>query len=235
MSRDQVFNIYCDESSIEADKKRRFMVIGALIVPRRKKPDFLKQYQKVLSRHSFNEIKWVKVSEASLPVIKEIVDLFFQTDYANYYCIVVDKTKVDLKLHHNDDKELAFYKFYYILLKNKLRSNCKYYIYLDKKPVKVKNRVGVLKGFLTGFVESSRQDCVIKHLQEYSSSENKLIQISDLFTGAVASKFNYSEAEKSKSKRNLIKYIEKIRKKTLEKPSGYFEEKFNVFVWRPKK
>lgn len=232
---DKTFNIYCDESSIEEDKKLPYMVIGALIIPRNKKPEFIKKYKQILTKHKFNEIKWSKLSQISLPVVKNLVDLFFKTYYASYHCIVVDKTRLNLALFHEDDKELAFYKFYYILLKNKLYSNSKYYIYLDKKPVKVKNRVGVLKGFLTAFVKSSRDNCVIKHLQEYPSTENKLIQLADLFTGAVASKYNHKIKGKNEAKKDLIKYIEKARRKRLDRPSAYSENKFNVFVWRPKK
>jgi len=104
---------------------------------------------------------------------------------------------------------------------------------LDKKPVAVRNRVGVLKNFLTGFIKSSREDCVVKHLQEYPSNENKLIQLSDLFAGAVASKFNFNNDEKSESKKELIRYIETKLDRQLNTGTSYFEDKFNVFAWKP--
>ena len=90
-----------------------------------------------------------------------------------------------------------------------------------------------MKYFLTGFIKSERQDCVIKHLQEYSSVENRLIQIADLFTGAVASKHNFKEDTKSETKKNVINHIERKRGKSLQTASGYFESKFNIFKWRP--
>ena len=138
---------------------------------------------------------------------------------------------MDLQQYHNNDNELAFYKFYYLLLKEKLHSNAKYYIYLDKKPVKEKNRVGVLTGFLKAYTSSSRTDCNIRHIQEYSSRENKLIQIADIFTGAVAAKFNQSSTSIPKVK--IIDYIEQQRKKPLTVSSSLLENKFNVFIWQP--
>lgn len=231
----KIFNIYCDESSVEGDSKHSYMVIGAFFIPRDKKREFLNNYLKISGKTQFRELKWSKISQANLSTIKKIIDLFFNTDYANYSCIVVNKKKVDLKSYHQNDKELAFYKFYYLLLKAKMHSGCKYYIYLDKKPVSLQNRVGVLKYFLSGFIKSERQDCIIKHLQEYSSTENKLIQISDLLTGAVASRFNFPERNKSLYKKEVIKYIETKLNRSLLVKTGYFESKFNVFIWRPYK
>ncbi|MBI2066008.1 DUF3800 domain-containing protein [Candidatus Woesebacteria bacterium] len=229
------FNIYCDESSVDGDKERRYMVIGALIIPRDKKKDFSNKFKSIIEKHSVGEIKWTNISKSSFKVSQQVADLFFGTEYASYTAIVVDKSKIDFEFYHEGSKELAFYKFYYILLKQKLYSGNKYYIYLDKKPVSVANRVGVLKSFLTGFIKSFRNDCVIKHLQEYPSHENKLIQITDLFTGAIASEFNIGDKLKSNSKKEFIFNLEKKLNRKLNVGTSPIEAKFNVFIWRPSK
>lgn len=228
------YNIYCDESSVDGDKKLRYMVIGALIIPRDKKVEFLTKLNSIKSKHRVGEIKWSNTSKASLELSKQIIDLFMKTDYSIFGAIVVDKSKINYEFYHEGSKELAFYKFYYILLKHKLQSGNKYYIYLDRKPVSVQNRVGVLKSFLTGFIKSFRQDAVIKHLQEYPSNQNALTQIADLFTGVVASKFNLGNQLKSAAKRSLIEHLEKTLKRDLSTSTSYFENKFNIFVWKPK-
>lgn len=228
------YNIYCDESSVDGDKLHRYFVIGALIFPRIYKNAYLKKINLSRKEHVIKEIKWSKLSQSSFKLSKSFVDFLLTSPDVAFYAIVVDKTKINYEFYHEGSKELAFYKFYYTLLKNKIRSGNRYYIYLDKKPVAVQNRVGVLKNFLTGFIKSFRQDCVIKHLQEYPSEENIFIQISDIFTGAVASSFNFQNKGKSSPKLQLIKYIEtKIRRK-LNTKTAYTENKFNVFVWNPK-
>lgn len=229
------FNIYCDESSIDGDKEHRYMVIGAFIIPRAKKEDFLSKFKDITSRHTLGEIKWTNISKSSLKASQQIADLFFKNEYANYIAIVVDKNKIDFEFYHEGSKELAFYKFYYILLKQKLHSGNKYYIYLDKKPVSVQNRVGVLKSFLTGFIKGFRNDCIIKHLQEYPSHENKLIQVADLFTGAIASEFNFGDKLNSNFKKEFIFNLEKRLNRKLNVGTSRMEDKFNVFVWRPNK
>lgn len=228
------FNIYCDESSVDGDKLHRYFVIGALIIPRNKKVELKNNLEELKKKHSISEIKWNNLSDASLKLAQSILKLFFKIEYISFNAIVVDKNKVNYEFYHEGSKELAFYKFYYFLLRNRLLNECRYYIFLDKKPVSVQNRVSVLKAFLTGFIKSSRQDCVIKHLQEYSSSENLLIQVSDLLTGAVASKFNFGDKLKSKSKKNVIKAIEKSIGRKINTPTSYSEKKFNIFYWQPK-
>ena len=228
-----IYNIYCDESSVDNDDKHRFMVIGAFIIPRNKKKAFTSLFKSLHTQYTFKEIKWTSMSNASLKISKQIIDLFFQTDYVSFTAIIIDKKKMNLDKYHDGNKELAFYKFYYLLLKHKLHSGNKYYISLDKKPVSVQSRVGVLKSFLTGFIKSSREDCVIKHLQEYSSQENILIQIADLFTGAIAAKFNFGDQIQSSSKKLFIHYLEEKLEQKLNKGTSYFESKFNIFIWKP--
>lgn len=231
----KVFNIYCDESSVEGDGKHQYLVIGAFIIPRDKKKVFLSELHGIKNEHALREVKWSKTSNASLSIAKQVVDLFFRSEYASFTSIVINKKKVALDQFHNGSMELAFYKFYYYLLRHKMQSGCKYYISLDKKPVSIKNRVGVLKNFLAAYIKSSRTDCVIKNLQEYPSDENELIQISDLFTGAIAASYNFGLSLKSVSKNELIKYIEKVLGRKISTPTSYIEEKFNVFLWEPKK
>jgi hypothetical protein len=229
------FNIYCDESSVDSDKEHRYMVIGAFIIPRDKKEAFVNKFKAITGKHTVGEIKWTNISTSSFKASQETVDLFFSTEYASFTAIIVNKSKIDFEFYHEGSKELAFYKFYYTLLKQKLHSGNKYYIYLDKKPVSVQNRVGALKSFLTGFIKSFRNDCVIKHLQEYPSHENKLIQIADLFTGAIASEFNFGEKLKSNSKKEFIFNLEKRLNRKLNVGTSRMEDKFNVFIWRPNK
>ncbi len=229
------FNIYCDESSVEGNHKHRYMVIGAFVIPRNKKKEFLSEMNIIKKEHSHREVKWSKLSKASVSIAKQIIDLFFEADYASYTSIVIKKDLVQLEQFHNGSMELAFYKFYYLLLRHKMHSGYKYYISLDKKPVSIKNRVGVLKNFLSAYIKSSRTDCVIKSLQEYPSDENSLIQVADLFTGAIASKYNFDPSTKSSSKKEILKYLEDKLGRGIDTPTDYFESKFNVFCWKPKK
>ena len=77
----------------------------------------------------------------------------------------------------DNDKELAFYKFYYLLLKKKLENHNDYYIFLDRKPTRDKNRARSLQSFLESHILFNCVNTHIKHFQAYDSAENKLIQL----------------------------------------------------------
>lgn len=222
----KIYNIYCDESSVD-NPKSRFIVIGSLFIDRKKVPELRKNIKKIRNKyHIQSELKWSKTSSLTLTFYKELFDYLFSLSpsYFSYKCIVVDKSKVDYKKYHKEDEELAFYKFYYFLLKNSLDLDKRYYIFLDFKPSRNKNRVRRLGEFLS-FTSNVG---AINHIQSYPSKENIFIQISDIFTGAVA--FSKNKIGVSKHKKELARIIaSSIGKKDLDFCSPLTEKRFNIF------
>ncbi|MDP2749834.1 MAG: DUF3800 domain-containing protein [Nanoarchaeota archaeon] len=219
----KAFNIYCDESSID-NPQSNMMVIGALFIERGFVPEIKEAIKKIRSKHGVNgELKWVKTSSLIIPFYKDLFEYLFSIDGSKFTfrCIVVDKSQVDYKKYHREDKELAFYKFYYQLLKRRIVEGS-YYIFLDFRPSKNRNSVRRLGDFLSMF---SRD---IKHIQAYSSHENIFIQIADILTGAVS--FSHNTPKGSSAKKDLVKIIAKnIGKKNLTFKSTFWENKFNIF------
>ena len=217
-----IYNIYLDESSID-NPKNHFMVIWGIFLKRELKNE-LKNKIKLLREKNkvYTEIKWSKISKVNLNFIKEIIDLFFQywENEFQFHSIVVDKRDVDYKEYHNNDKELWFYKFMYQLLKQKIISENKYYIFIDFKQTKVNNRLKELNKFLDKWN--------ICHLQSYHSFDNIFIQIADLFTWAIWN--NKNNFSKSIYKKEIIDYISlKVWKSHLLFKSLPSEKKFNIF------
>ena len=71
---------------------------------------------------------------------------------------------------------------------------------------------------------------VIQHIQSYPSHESILIQLADLFSGAVAFAFN-EDLSLIRPKQELEKYIAtKIGKEDLIFRSSPQEKKFNIFA-----
>lgn len=226
-------NIYCDESSVD-NPKSRFMVIGALLINRSETPRIKEKVKELQSKHYVNgELKWVKTSSKTLKFYEELFSYLFSlpSPTLSYRCIVVDKELVDYKKHHQDDRELAYYKFYYQLLKKPLEGSEDYYIFLDFRPSRNKNSVRRLGEFLKAFVIG---DGAIKHIQSYPSEDNVFIQISDILTGAVAHSRNIKKG--SKNKKKLIKLIAKsVEKENLDFCSSLRDKKFNIFCIIPGK
>lgn len=220
-----IYNIYCDESSVD-NPGAKFMVIGALFVARSKVPQIKNKIKELQNKHHIKgELKWIKASNKSLDFYKELFTYLFSLRAMDlsYRCIVVDKELVDYKTYHNEDKELAFYKFYYQLLKKPLERNNNYYIFLDFRPSRDANRVRRLGEFL-------RMVCgdIIKHIQGYSSDNNIFIQIADVITGAIA--FSRNKLATSRNKKQLASVIAKsIDRENLSFSSLLSEKRFNIF------
>jgi len=224
-------NIYADESSID-NLSAQNMIIGAIFVDRKKVPEIKKEITRIQKEFFINgELKWIKTSAKTLTFYKKLFSYLFSLDDKtfNYKCIVVKKIEVDYEKYHDGDKELAFYKFYYELLKNKLDEGKKYYIVLDFKPSKSKDRVRRIGEFLT----MVNQEVEIKHIQSYSSADNIFIQIADILTGAVGYERNYGK--NSVNKVELVKIIaNSVGKDNLNYCSSLKGDKqFNIFCIKP--
>jgi hypothetical protein len=123
---------------------------------------------------------------------------------------------------NNEDAELGFYKFYYQLLHHWILDFNQYDIFVDLKINRNKGRLNELKKVL----DLSNLTSNVRQVQGLPSEQSLGIQLADILTGIVSSKFN-NEA-RGKSKLELIAHVESY----LEKPIAStlkWEEKFNVF------
>ncbi len=220
-------NIYADESSIDNENAPN-MIIGAVFIQREKAPKIKEEINKLRDKFFIRgELKWTKTSKKTLEFYEALFKYLFSLngDDFNFKCIVVKKDNIDYKTYHEEDKELAFYKFYYQLLKNRIEKEKEYYIFLDFKPSKSKDRVRRIGEFL----ELVNPEAKIKHIQAYSSKDNIFIQIADVLSGAVGYEKNYKK--KSSDKNALMNVIAKnINKENLNFCSSFSgDKKFNIF------
>ena len=226
------YNIYCDESRVE-NSDARHMAIGAIIIPRQYKTRIVSQIKALKKEHNFfQEIKWNKVGKKYYSFYKKLILFFVQNDLLSFRGIIVDKKKIQYDIYHHNDSELAFFKFYYLLLKDKLKDDVQYYIYLDRKPTRDKNRARALKKFLDSYLLYHKPKSSIKHLQAYDSHENVLIQLADFFTGLIG--YINNETESKNLKFQLAKFLETKAKISLTKTTSLTESKINLLKWRPK-
>jgi hypothetical protein len=222
MEENNTYNIYCDESRIE-NKDSNNMAIGAIFILRKDKNRILSELKNIYTKNGFDrELKWSKLNKKFANFYKDIINFFLNEKNINYQCIIVDKNKVDLN-YHNGDWELAFYKFYYLMLKNILSNNGKYYIFLDKKPTISKHREKGLFHYLS-LHASKLSNCRIKHLQSYDSKDNIAIQLTDFLTGMIS--FQNNNKAKNSFKTTMADSFE-------EKLASMKQSKVNIFTWQP--
>lgn len=217
--------VFCDESCLEALTKKnehRYIGIGSIWIPADTRQDFKKGIHKIKNHYGIHgEFKWNKVSPAYYEFYKEIVDFFFANESIRFRIILIESEKIDNIVYHGGDNELSFYKFYYQLLNHWILDFNKYDIFLDFKINRNKGRLNTLKDK----IQVAHPFSEIHQVQGLPSEQSLGIQLADLLTGIVTSKFN--DKLKSKAKLDLIKHIEESHRHIA--PTHKTEEKFNVF------
>lgn len=221
------FEVYCDESGLEALKDKQahtFTAIGGIWFPAEHRKNFKEGISAIKKKYKIQgELKWKKVSPAYFDLYKEIIDFFFLAGYVRFRVILVQASKVNNMQYNNADAELGFYKFYYQLLHHWIYDFNKYDIFLDLKVNRDKGRLKQLEKVLRNANITSE----IKQVQGLPSGQSLGIQLADILTGLVASKMN--EGVESTAKLGLIHHIEEKYLSKPIAPTGKWEEKFNVF------
>lgn len=217
-----VYNFYCDESCHLRNDGKQFMVLGYVAVPCHKVKQ-LKGELKMLRLKYKNtlEVKWTHLNSWNYSFYSKLLDWFFKKGGVRFRAIIVDKNKyIAAKCDHDYDK--FYYLMYYQLICHMLDTGCHYNIYMDIKDDLSSYRIAVLKEILN--VKMG----VIEKIQHVRSHELDLLQLCDLFIGAISYNLNHV-GKCSEAKLQLIEKM-KIRTRTdLENTTSKRISKFNLF------
>lgn len=220
------FEIYCDESGLEALSRKDahlFSAIGGIWFPADYRDAFKETMLSIKKKHNIHgELKWKKLSPAYLDLYSDIVDYFLKTPQLRFRVILLESKIIDNYKFNNTDAELGFYKFYYQLLTHWLYDFNIYNIFLDHKVNRDKGRVNELKKVLI----NSNLTTHINIVQALPSHQSLGIQMADILTGLVASKFNKEIT--GTAKKSIIQQTEAFLGKPIA-PTPKSEEKFNIF------
>lgn len=169
------FEIYCDESGLEAIADPRahwYIAIGGIWMIAEHREELKAHINALKEEHKFFwEIKWTKVSERFLPFYKAVIDYFLSATYIRFRIILVESNKIN-DIHFQQDAELGFYKFYYQLLHHWILDFNHYNIFLDYKMNREKDRLHVLRRVL----DYSNLSSEIERVQAIPSEESIFFQ-----------------------------------------------------------
>ncbi|MCG5514728.1 DUF3800 domain-containing protein [Ectothiorhodospira sp. 9100] len=223
------FDVYCDESRPDLlgsqNPQSQFMVIGGLWLPTSKRESFKAEIHQLRERYRIGgEFKWQKVSPSRVAFYQQLVEWFQgKGDQLRFRCIAVDHSQVDLKLYHEDDQELGFYKFYYQLLHHWILDFNEYSVFVDFKSNRRRDRLHVLRRCL----DYSNLSSEVHGVQAVRSEESVLIQLADVLSGMAAYRLNNRLREDSAKAQTLEHYEALIGRRIAPTCKG--EQKFNVF------
>ena len=219
---DERYIYYCDESSHLQNDRKQFMVLGYVSVPYNRVKKIKEGIKALRLKHRNSlEIKWSNLNNWNYPFYAELVDYFIDRSDISFRGIIVDKYRY-MSEKCGNDYDKFYYLMYYQLLIHKLDISNKYNVYLDIKDDLSSYRIEKLKEIL------NVRYGIIEKIQHVRSHEIDLIQLCDLFIGAIAYKMNYNPME-STSKIKLIDKIEKRLGLNITNQTPKAETKFNIF------
>ena len=226
------YNIYCDESCHLENDGIKTMVLGAMWCPKEKKEEIFTRIREIKVEHGLAkdfEIEWNKVSISKVDFYQNLIDYFFDDDDIYFRVLVIpDKTLLEHNLFSQTHDEF-YYKMYFDLLKVILSPDDLYNIYIDIKDTRGASKVNKLSEVL----RNSRYDYeakIIKKVQQVASHEVELLQLADLFIGAVG--YVNRGLSTSEAKLKLIRRIQSRSGYSLMQTTLLRETKTNIFIWK---
>lgn len=234
-----IYNIYCDESCHLEHDGVDIMVLGAVTCPDTIKQNVYEDIRKIKSKHNIStwaEAKWTKISQAKAGLYIDLIDYFFENKDLSFRGVVATcKKELDHKLFNQGSYDLWYYKMYYVLLDPMIMPPEEYKIFIDIKDTRGGPKLRTLHDVLSNNKYDFKHD-VIRDIKQIRSHESEVMQLTDLFIGALSfyNRGLYFKADANLGKKQVISRIIEQREIDLSKSTSKFEQKFNVFIWRPR-
>lgn len=199
------YHVYADESRQDA---HRYMLYGLVFVPRGEAEQaLLDDIAAFREKENLTaEMKWGKVSKGMLHVYKRYADIFFAHPAAEFKCLVVDTHKIDYRAFHDNDRETAFFKFYYYALSRNLDPAHEYVVFADDRQTKRTLRWFELQAQVNyHWLRQGEKAAVVRSLQPVDSKDHDLLQLADLFIGAIG--YDLDEYNTSEHRLEFVRHV----------------------------
>ena len=144
--------------------------------------------------------------------------------------VVQHKERLNHQQFNKGSHDAFYYKMYFSLLNKILSPDQIYNIYLDIKDTRGRQRLKLLREVLCNNVHDFTSE-MIGHIQNVHSGELELMQLADLFLGAVA--YRHRGKTGSSAKLALVHRIEKLHQRSLLHSTSLSEQKLNLFLFTP--
>jgi len=216
------YKIFCDESNHLLNDKSAVMVNGAICIREDKVVNTNKYIKHLKHKHNYyNELKWTKLIKSQKEFYIELIDYFFSSSMRFKATFIPNKKDANHKQYGYSFDEF-YYIVYHYTIKNFIEAGNNYKIYLDYKDINGGKRVKKLEEILS---HRGKTEAFI-----IQSQESQILQLCDLFIGAIAYKNRTDIPHESEIKNFVISYIEEKLEYELISTTPW-EKKFNIFRW----
>jgi hypothetical protein len=188
----QVLHFYCDESCHLPSDGEPNMLLGLLACPTEQVATAHAALRAIATSGGFEphfEAKWTKLSPARLPHYLALLEWFFAPEQESLSfrgLVLPDKARLYAALPETARDHL-YYRLYYQLLRSAIEPENRHRIFLDTKDTRGGQKIAKLRDLLQLDAGDSLQTAkAIRDIQLVRSHEIGLLQLTDLFLGAIA-------------------------------------------------
>lgn len=228
------YKIFCDESCHLEHDGSNLMVFGALRCEAHAVEAIVRAIKQLRHDHSYRtEVKWTKLIAKQLPFYRALVNLILESPHIQFKTtVVLNKSLLDHAQYNAGSHNTFYYKMAYYALRDFLKEGgARYRLYLDYMDTHGASKAAKLAEVLNSNTYGRVQ--VDAHI--IRSHESQLIQVCDLFTGAVGYATRNDLDKKSAVKREIIAHLEERLGRPLNVGTAPWEEKFNIFQFSPRR
>lgn len=227
------YNIYCDESCHLQHDGSNVFVLGGIMCEKSMAHEFNSDLIGMKAQFGFSpksEMKWTKIAPCNVDFYLDVVDYFFDHLGDLRFRGYIGRGKDELR--HDDFAQTYdewYYKMYYRMLEfvfDKNRS-ASFECYLDIKDTLGAQKVQKLREFFNLHYGAE----VVSRIQLVRSDEVALLQLADVFIGALS--YAHRGLSASPAKLEVMKRIEQRSSQSLLLSSSYRNGNINWFVWTP--
>lgn len=227
------YNVYCDESCHLKSNDSNYMLIGAMYCPKNKIKKINNDIKAIKTKYLISngvELKWNKISKKTEELYIDLIKYFFETADLKFRAIVINKSTLDHKKFNQTENDF-YHKSYYEMLRYIIAPENSYNIYPDIKDTHSYYSFQITLKYLRIKISDSNQK-TIKKIQPIKSYESQILQLNDIFLGALS--YYYRNLNSNDSKNKVVSTIKKLYDGDLNVNSYYNNTKFNILKWRSK-
>ena len=249
-----IFKIYCDES--RQQESSGYKLMGSIWIKSEYGWPFVNDFEDYCKREIGSipgHLKWTKVPPPQslfFQYYRSLVDCYFE--YNSRYketgmffkAIIADKDyKFNHPIYNQGDEEKGFYKLYHTLFQRSLSNDCRYHLRIAERSVPNEDgKLGTLQECLNSWLIKNSGytfwDDLIVTAEPRPARERRLIQLADIFTGAIGYHWNglHLAPNAKAGKVSLADYIAgKLKRKDLKYETFQRDRQFNIFKFRSQK
>ncbi len=230
------YHVFCDESHIGPHTYR---VQGGIWADNAGMRVIRRELKALRTKHpTLREVKWSEIHGTTpYRAYGDLVSLFFDgpaAQFLSFKCMVINKVDDASRGLDSDGRDLGFYKTYFTLFRYRCLPGCQYRIHLDEKPGTRVNPEADVALHLNKKFGKWKPPAEVLSCKGVCSKTEDLVQLADLFCGAVGWDWNGRQSISSAKVVLATQIIDRLGWSTLARETTIKEPKFNIWRYRPK-